>query len=250
MLGFGLMAVGIILIVIALLIAFTGLVGMVMGAIGVAIRSIFDALYHVFNKTRIDDDYIAYREERKKSEAAQKLAKEMKEKQERADKAVNALTFSVNKRMNDLKAMYPLADKELFVKFMDTYTMKTVKEADDVVEEIRKQHEQRMIANNGRTVSDYNNDDFTKYNVMLSDGVETLKSTIYVNGFTYIVETVDGDAKNVFTTDNKQVALYMVREMKAKRLSKRQMHVFGGSDTAMLSMKDMDDVVIEVSSMI
>lgn len=250
MLGFGLMAVGIILIVIALLIAFTGLVGMVMGAIGVAIRSIFDALYHVFNKMRIDDDYIAYREERKKAEAAQKLAKEMKEKQERADKAVNALTFSVNKRMNDLKKMYPLADKELFVKFMDTYTMKTVKEADDVVEEIRKQHEQRMIANNGRTVSDYNNDDLTKYNVMLSDGVETLKSTIYVNGFTYIVETVDCDAKNVFTTDNKQVALYMVREMKAKRLSKRQMHVFGGSDTAMLSMKDMDDVVIEVSSMI
>lgn len=250
MLGFGLMAVGIILIVIALLIAFTGLVGMVMGAIGVAIRSIFDALYHVFNKTRIDDDYIAYREERKKAEAAQKLAKEMKEKQERADKAVNALTFSVNKRMNDLKAMYPLADKELFVKFMDTYTMKTVKEADDVAEEIRKQHEQRMIANNGRTVSDYNNADLTKYNVMVSDGVETLKSTIYVNGFTYIVETIDGDTKNIFTTDNKQIALYMVREMKAKRLSKRQMHVFGGSDTAMLSMKDMDDVVIEVSSMI
>ena len=85
---------------------------------------------------------------------------------------------------------------------------------------------------------------------MVSDGVETLKSTIYVNGFTYIVETVDGDAKNVFTTDNKQVALYMVREMKAKRLSKRQMNVYGGIDTAMLSIKDMDDVVVEVSSMI
>ena len=152
--------------------------------------------------------------------------------------------------MNDLKKMYPLADKELFVKFMDTYTMKTVKEADDVVEEIRKQHEQRMIDNNGRTISDYNNADLTKYNVMLSDGVETLKSTIYVNGFTYIVETIDGDAKNIFTTDNKQLALYMVKEMKAKRLYKRQMNVYGGIDTAILTMKDMDDVVVEVSSMV
>ena len=250
MLGFGLMAVGAILIVLAILLFFTGIVGAVMGAIGVAIRSMFDAVYHIFNKTRIDDNYVAYREARKKAELAEKLAMDMKEKTERENKEMDALTFSVNKRMSDLKEMYPLADKDLFAKYINVYTTKTVKEADDVANEIRRQHEQRMEENNGRVASDYNNEDLSKYDVMAVDVVDTMKTTVYVNGFTYIVETCEGDVCNVFTTENKQLALYLMKAMNKKRTTKRYFKESNVVDVEELTLEEMDEVVAEVMALV
>jgi len=214
-----LMAIGAVLVFIALFGFFSyaiGIIGMFLLAI---LRVVCGSLYHTFNKSRISSNVLELdRDKRIAKENAEKAKKEAK-KAKSLKEANDRLVYSTTKQVNDLKIRYPLADAYLFDEFVTAFTSRTVKEANQIKELIKEQHNARLQENvSYNKDSKYTLDEVVFFDKMDEDSAYDIVCTIYKHQLDYIFLANNKltDVKVMYTSKNPVVVKQMMQNMISK----------------------------------
>ena len=180
MISVALMVIGIILIGIALFYLFSGIIMAIFTGIFCLIRSIFNGLYHMFNERQINPEYRQHMADKINAERVAKEAQIRKEQEQAQAEANERLIYSVTKRVNDLRVKYPLADKNLFDEFVNTFTTRTIVESKAIAEQIKNSHEQKLNATNSYNEENkYTVDEVLFFDKIKEDSYKEVVTTIY-----------------------------------------------------------------------
>lgn|SRR5574344_547068 len=240
--GMGLMAIGVGLIAIAFGILAWNVLKMV-GAI------FFASLYNIFNwfylnvcvRSELEKDGFL----RKKQEEKQ-LAKELEEANkknlyEAQKKAENdKIIYATMQKTNALRAKYPLADKELFDKYMNSYNSCALCVSNAIAQEIKTQHMQRVTTDASRTYTIDDVKDMIKIEERFQDYIH---ATMYQNGLDYVVvlENDRTNCKMLHSTNNIVLAKRIIVNAMNMQIMKNVNSLYNNGS---LSQEDMNEAIV------
>ena len=248
MVGIVLMVIGAILVGIALFGFFSyalSIIGMFLLAI---VRVVCGGLYHMFNHSRINSDYVKYKENEKIAEENSKKAKIEARKQKALKEANDRLVYSTTKQVNDLKIRYPLADSYLFDEFVTAFTTRTVDEAEQIKSLIKEQHTSRMNENQSfNNNNKYTVEEVVFFDKMDEDSAYDITCTIYKNEADYILLVMNRltNVKIMYTSKNPVVVKQMMQNMinKDKENANNTRIQLERNNKKTLSTADINDII-------
>lgn len=212
MFGVGLMLVGAILIAFALIMFLTGFGGIILGLLGALVRNIANGLFHIFNKRRINPEYVEHMESIKLAEKNAKIAKEVARKQAKQEEESNRVIDYAVRKAKELRRQYPLADEDLFSKYIDVFLTRTVDESDKIEDLIRRQHCERIKNDKALNGKGYDIEEIKKMPKISEKDTYTYKFTVYKNDLEYIMvlHTKESNDYRYYTSYNSfEIELFM-----------------------------------------
>ena len=233
MVGIVLMVIGAILVGIALFGFFSyalSIIGMFLLAI---VRVVCGGLYHMFNHSRINSDYVKYKENEKIAEENSKKAKIEARKQKALKEANDRLVYSTS---------------YLFDEFVTAFTTRTVDEAEQIKSLIKEQHTSRMNENQSfNNNNKYTVEEVVFFDKMDEDSAYDITCTIYKNEADYILLVMNRltNVKIMYTSKNPVVVKQMMQNMinKAKENANNTRIQLERNNKKTLSTADINDII-------
>ena len=186
-----------------------------------------------------------------KEKQKEEMLIKQKEQYERSEKARKQKEDAYNKEINavmsmvaTLKAKYPLADEELFNRFIFTFSTCSVEQSEELKEEIRKQHEERakknVPSNSVYTINDILQLECVDNNYNLPVSVKTFINPETKSGADYIVLFYNCNSNNYFWYTTKEIVIAKALSMKLLKF----MQETGTNDLTQNEFTHLVDVVL------
>lgn len=138
--GFGLMGIGVVLIILAFFSLLTPILSFLIQMIARLFCMLFGEAY---NFIRMQSPGVRALKDEKRRQEALAEAKKEEEKRAREIEEINKAEYARIKKCENLRKKYPLADEALFQEYLDAYNTRPLIVSRGIAEKIARQHEER-----------------------------------------------------------------------------------------------------------
>ena len=215
--GAALMVIGAIMIAVAIFLFASGIIGIILAAVGSLFASWMNFLYHLFNAARIDDDYKKYRVDRQKKEELAVTMREENDRLRRIKEKNEAMSISAKEQINRLRKIYYLADESLFDEFIYAFTNKTLEERNEVEKKICEQHDIRVKSD--VEYSEYHLKDFMEVDKIECNEYANAETALVEKNGKYIIFFIDKDGDEMsYEVEDRILGFLIFRQLVNKNL--------------------------------